>query len=92
MQKLFPQRFSHCCASAGPYRGYIGARGKKQVWQSRVRTWGLSGANVLYWREGLRHCWDFSAPPSDSASGSLWPLMVTKSQCGSWITLSLGAP
>jgi len=28
-----------------------------------VRTWGLSEANVLYWRKYLQHCWDFSAPP-----------------------------
>jgi len=39
-----------------------GARGKKQVWRPRVRTYGLSEANVLYWRKYLWHCWDFSAP------------------------------
>ena len=27
-----------------------------------VPTWGLSEANVLYWRKSLWHCWDFSAP------------------------------
>ena len=26
-----------------------GARGKKQVWHPRVRTWGLLAANVLHW-------------------------------------------
>ena len=26
-----------------------GARGKKQTWRPRVRTWGLSEANVLHW-------------------------------------------
>jgi len=41
-----------------------GARGKKQVWRPRVRTWGLSEANLLYWRKYLWHCWDFSAPPA----------------------------
>jgi len=40
-----------------------GARGKKQVWHSHVRTWSLSEVNVLYWRKYLWHCWDFSAPP-----------------------------
>jgi len=39
-----------------------GAQGKKQVWHPHVRTWGLSEANVLYWRKYLWHCWDFSAP------------------------------
>ena len=39
-----------------------GARGKKQVWHPHVRTWGLSKANLLYWRKYLRHCWDFLAP------------------------------
>jgi len=36
-----------------------GARVKKQVWCPHVRTWGLSEANVLYWRKYLWHCWDF---------------------------------
>jgi len=40
-----------------------GARGKKQVWRPHVWTWGLSEANLLYWRKYLWHCWDFSAPP-----------------------------
>jgi len=40
-----------------------GARGKKQVWHALVRTWGLSQANVPYWRKCLWHCWDFSAHP-----------------------------
>ena len=38
------------------------ARGKKQVWRPQVRTWGLSEANILYWRKYLWECWDFSAP------------------------------
>jgi len=33
----------------------------------------LSEANVLYWRKYLRRCWDFSALPSDWASGALCP-------------------
>ena len=41
-----------------------GARGKNKVWCSHVQSWGLSEANVLYWRKYLRHCWDFSAPPA----------------------------
>ena len=40
-----------------------GAQGKKQVWHTRVRTWGLSEANVLYWSKYLWHCLDFLAPP-----------------------------
>ena len=39
-----------------------GARGKKQVWRPHVRNWGLSEANLLFWRKYLRHYWDFSAP------------------------------
>jgi len=27
------------------------ARGKKQFWRPHVRNWGLSEANVLYWRK-----------------------------------------
>ena len=40
------------------------ARGMKQVWRPHVRTWGLSEANVLYWKKYLWQwsCWDFSAP------------------------------
>ena len=30
------------------------------------------GANVLYWRRYLRHCWDFSAPPS-TGNVTPWP-------------------
>ena len=37
-------------------------RDKKQVWRPHVRTWGLSEANVPYWRVSLQHCWDSSAP------------------------------
>jgi len=47
------------------------ARGKKQVWRPNVRTWGLSGANVLYRRKYLRQCWAFSGPLSESAPGLL---------------------
>jgi len=39
-----------------------GTHGKKQIWRSHLRTWGLSEANALYWRKYLWHCWDFSAP------------------------------
>jgi len=50
-----------------PLRGATrldGARGKKQVWRPHVWTWGLSEANVLYWRKYLWHCWDFSVSPA----------------------------
>jgi len=33
-----------------------GARGEKQVRRPHVRTWGLSEANVLYWRKCLWNC------------------------------------
>jgi len=39
---------------SSPSRGVTGlggARGKNQVWRHHVRTCGISGANVLYWRE-----------------------------------------
>ena len=39
-----------------------GARGKKQIWRLHVWTWGLSEANVLYWRNYFWHCWDFRLP------------------------------
>jgi len=47
-----------------------GARGKKQVWRPHVWTWGLSEANVLYWKKYMPHCWDLlalGAPRSHSA-------------------------
>ena len=44
-----------------------------------VRTWGLSEANVLYWRKYLWYCWDFSPPTlSDSAPGELCPLAAPR--------------
>jgi len=45
-------------------------RSKKKISRPRVRAKGLLWANVPYWRKNLRHCWDFSAFPSDSAPGS----------------------
>ena len=56
-----------------------GARGKKQVWRPCVQTWGLPEANVLHWRScdivrTFRHPAVIRRPPSDSASGELWPL------------------
>ena len=45
-----------------------GARGIKQVWRPHVRTWGLSEANLLYWRNYLQPFCNFSAPQNDSAS------------------------
>jgi len=29
-----------------------------------VQSWSLSEAYVLYWRQELSYCWDFSAPPA----------------------------
>jgi len=65
--------------------------GKKQVWCSNVRNWGLSEANVLYWRKYLWHCWDFLVPPhpfvgpaviwrchSNSALGNCIPLHLSR--------------
>jgi len=52
-----------------------GAWGKKQVWRPHVWTWGLSEANVLFWKKCLWHCWDFLVPRSDSAPGDLFPLL-----------------
>jgi len=42
-----------------------GARGKKQVWRSHVRSWGLSETNALYWKKLLV---TFGATRSRSAS------------------------
>jgi len=39
-----------------------GVRSKNQVWRPNFRTWGLSAANVLYWKKYLWHCWDLPAP------------------------------
>jgi len=33
-----------------------GTRGKKQVWRPHVRTHGLLGPNVVYWRKYFRRC------------------------------------
>ena len=54
--------FCDCCGSSRNVTRLDGVRGKKQVWRPHVRTWGLSEANVLYWRKYLWHCWDFMAP------------------------------
>ena len=54
-----------------------GARGKKQVWRRHVRNWGLSEANVLYWRQYCNivgSVWrprSHSAPHSESTPGEL---------------------
>jgi len=51
-----------------------GAWGKKQVWRPRVRTWGLSEANVLFWKKCVWHCCDLLVPSTDSAPSKLSPL------------------
>jgi len=61
-----------------------GAWGKKQIWCSRVRIWGLSEANVLFWKKCLWHCCDFLTPavirrPGNSAPVPLvTPLVLCK--------------
>ena len=45
----------------------------------RVRTWGLSEGNLLYWRKNLWNCWDFSTPPADIWRPPQWfgaPIMI----------------
>jgi len=39
-----------------------------------VRTWGLSEANVLFWKKCIWHCCDLLVPSSDSAPAKLCPL------------------
>ena len=58
------RNFCDCCRSSRGVTRSDGALGKKQVWRPHVRTWGLSEANVLYWRMRLWHCWVFMAPPT----------------------------
>ena len=62
-----------------------------------VRNWGLSQANVLYWRKYLWYCWDFFAPPAviwrprnDSAPGELRPPCPPRNApaCNALCTLS----
>jgi len=38
------------------------ARCKKHVWRPHFQTWGLSEENILYCRQYLWHCRDFSSP------------------------------
>ena len=77
--------FCDCCCGRRGVSRLDGARGKQQVWRTHVRTWDISGANVLYWRKYLWHCWDFMAPSaviwrphydSDSAPGSCAPFVT----------------
>ena len=65
-----------------------GTRSKFGVWRPNVRTWGLSEANVLYWRKYLWHCCFFSAPHAvisrphvDSATGELFSLSPSLRPC-----------
>jgi len=73
---------SHCVFFAPRSNGVTrldGAQGEKQLWRSHVRTWGLSEANVLYWRACDIVGTFWGAPPvirrphSDSAPGALCP-------------------
>ena len=64
-----------------------GSLGKKQVWRPHVRTWGLSEANVLYWRKYLWHCWDFFAPPAViRRPGNCAPLVPLVTPLPAWKT------
>jgi len=51
-----------------------GAWGKKQVWCPHVRTWGLSEANVLFWKKCFWHLCDFLAPTVIRPPGN-WALL-----------------
>ena len=47
-----------------------------------VRTWDLSTANILYWRQYLWHCWDFSEPRAVIRHlGKCCPLPPLRSAC-----------
>jgi len=70
----FPDLWRHCYRSthASQTRNEVKwRRGKKQVWRPRVRTWGLSEANLLHWK---KYVWLCGAPRSDLAPGDLSPL------------------
>ena len=58
-------------------QGRTEVRGKKQVLRFHVRTWGLSEANLLYWRKHLRLGRDFSAPPEIRRPGIFAPLVMS---------------
>ena len=55
-------------------RNEVSWRLGQDVWRSHFRAWGLSEANVLYWRKYLWHCWDFAAPPQWFGAVELCPL------------------
>jgi len=57
------KQFLVCCQCSRGVARLDGARGKKQLWRPHVRTWALSGANLLHWRKHLWYCWDFRRPP-----------------------------
>jgi len=65
------------CTSGGVTR-LDGARGKKQVWRPRVRTWGLSEANVLYWLQQKSKC------SSIASSIMLWMICQTNVLGTTW--------
>ena len=74
---IFVNKFRHFGKTIVMCRGVTrldGAKGKKQVWRPHVRTWGLSEANVLFWKKCIWHCCDFLAPRSDLTPGELCPL------------------
>jgi len=62
---IFANKFCHFGSPIVTCRGITrldGACGKKQVWRSLVRTWGLSKTNVLFWKieKILKNCfWHF---------------------------------
>jgi len=59
--------------------------GQEATLATRVRNWCLSEANVLYWRNYLWHCWEFSAPPAvirRPGNCALLPLPRYAPDCG----------
>ena len=77
VDSLFYQQYSVSQQGHSQPRGETrldGTRDKKQVWRPHVRTWGLSEANVLYWRQYFWNCCDFLVPHSDSGPRKLCPL------------------
>jgi len=58
--------------SNGSELGLNGAWGNQQVWRPHVRTWGLSEANVLYWRKCLWHFWELFGAPCSHSAPSQW--------------------
>ena len=84
---LFLWPTTRSCSGSSQDQTSPGTRGK--FWRPHIGTWGLSEANVLYWRKYLWHCWDFSAPPQWFGDrGNMSPLLQYTSG-PAWIKLSI---